>query len=437
MKGLIFTYLLTYGGAFVSLLNPFVGLLIYVCFAIIRPESLWHWSVPAGNYSRIVAVGLLVGWVLNGCGNWRLGKAWALAACLAAYWLWAAISATQATDAEVAWSWVEMQGKIVLPVLVGFTLVESIPQLKQLAWVIVLSHGFVAYELNLSYYSGFNVIQQVGFAGMDNNSFSIAMCTSAGLAFFLGLNATAWWQKLLAFASAGLMVHTVFFAFSRGGMLGLVIIAVISFVLIPKKLKHYFTLVAALLVAIRLAGPEVVQRFSSVFVSQESRDESAQSRLDMWKICLQIMSQYPILGLGPHQFPVHAHEYGLNRGKEAHSLWLQIGAELGVPGLVFLGSFYAICAARLWPFARGRRPSANEWYTDTARMVVSGLTGFAVSAQFVSLPGLESPYYIVLLGGGVLKLWSTAPSPTAVMKPAFAAGSVSFRGPMVRQRVTS
>ena len=39
MKGLLFTYALTYGGAVVSLFNPFYGLLIYVCFAIMRPET--------------------------------------------------------------------------------------------------------------------------------------------------------------------------------------------------------------------------------------------------------------------------------------------------------------------------------------------------------------------------------------------------------------
>ena len=46
MKGLIFTYLLTYGGAAVSLFRPFTGLLIYVCFAIIKPDAL---SVLVGS----------------------------------------------------------------------------------------------------------------------------------------------------------------------------------------------------------------------------------------------------------------------------------------------------------------------------------------------------------------------------------------------------
>ena len=74
-KGLILTYFLTYGGALVSLGRLFVGLLIYICFAIVKPEALWYWSVPRGNYSRIIAGALLVAWVLHGFGNWRLGRA--------------------------------------------------------------------------------------------------------------------------------------------------------------------------------------------------------------------------------------------------------------------------------------------------------------------------------------------------------------------------
>jgi hypothetical protein len=54
-------------------------------------------------------------------------------------------------------------------------------------------------------------------------------------------------------------------------------------------------------------------------------------------------------------------------------------------------------------------------------MVVAGLIGFAIAAQFVSLYGLEVPYYIALIGAGVLKLSSTAAEPAqqpALVRPA-------------------
>ena len=73
MKSLIFVYLLTYGGAAAALLNPLVGLYIYILFAILKPESLWSFSVPlGGHYSRIVAIAMLIGWAWQGFGNWNL-----------------------------------------------------------------------------------------------------------------------------------------------------------------------------------------------------------------------------------------------------------------------------------------------------------------------------------------------------------------------------
>src|SRR4051794_12653214 len=93
MKGLIFTYVLTYGGAAASLFRPFYGLLIYLTFAILRPEYLWPWAIAPGNYSRIVAVALLIGWSANGFGNWRFGRAKTFVWILLAYWFWITLSA--------------------------------------------------------------------------------------------------------------------------------------------------------------------------------------------------------------------------------------------------------------------------------------------------------------------------------------------------------
>ena len=45
-KGLIFTYLLTYGGAALALVNPYCGLMAYICVSLIKPESLWSGETP-------------------------------------------------------------------------------------------------------------------------------------------------------------------------------------------------------------------------------------------------------------------------------------------------------------------------------------------------------------------------------------------------------
>lgn len=405
MKGLIFTYALTYGGALASLFDPFVGLLVYTCFAIIRPEYMWFWSVPQGNYSRIVAIGLLIGWALRGFGDWRFGSARRIVMCLLAYWGWSAVCAAVAPDQTVAWGFVESLSKIALPFVVGVTTIDSVTKLKQLAWVMVLSQGYAALEFNLSYFGGFNRLREEGFGSMDNNSQAIALVTSVGLAFFLGLHAQSWWRKVIVFGAAALMAHAILFSNSRGGMLSLCITGVVAFFLLPKRPSYYLIFALAGVLVMRLAGPEVVERFAMTFASGQARDESAQSRLVLWAAMWDTMKTSP-LGVGPDHFPLIVERYGFPRGKEGHSMWLQIGAELGFPGMFLLAAFYGSCVWRLWPLTRESYPTAEPWLRHLARMVIAALVGFAVSAQFVSLKNLESPYYVAMIGAGVLKLAS-------------------------------
>src|ERR1700754_3371227 len=121
MKGLLFTYALTYGGAIVSIFNPFYGLLIYICFAIVKPPALWHWSVAPGIYSRIIGIALLIGWSLRSFGDGRFGKAKPIVICLVGYTIWVFLSTLFSPPPEMGWNSVENMVKIVLPFVAGVT----------------------------------------------------------------------------------------------------------------------------------------------------------------------------------------------------------------------------------------------------------------------------------------------------------------------------
>jgi O-antigen ligase len=114
------------------------------------------------------------------------------------------------------------------------------------------------------------------------------------------------------------------------------------------------------------------------------------------------MKAYPLTGLGPNQWRLHAHEYGFTPGKAMHSTWVSTGAELGFPGLICLASFYLITIARSWRIMRW--PAVDPWLANMARMTIAALTGFIVSGAFVAIEGAELPYYVVLLGAVAIKL---------------------------------
>jgi len=415
VKGLLFTLGLAYGGAILSLFRPFYGLLIYLCFAVLRPDFLWSWSIPAGNYSRIVAIGLLLGWCAKGCGSWNFGSAKSFVWILIGYWLWVALSAAQAADQSVAWSYVELHSKIYLPVLVGITLIDSVAQLKQLAWTLALSLGYLAYEANLDHLQGGTLIRDEGFGGMDNNSFCIAMAAGAGLSFFLGMHESAWWKRLPALLLAALMVHVTMFGNSRGGMLGVAATGICTVFVIRKRPFDLSLLLLAALAGLRLAGEAVWERFQTAFANAELRDASAESRLSLWMDCWDVMQKNPIFGIGPDHWPLIAESYGWPPGKECHSLWFNAGAELGFVGVALLLGLYSVTIWQLTKVMRTESRLDDSWHGDAARMVIASLVGFMVSASFVSLDALEPPYYICLLGAATVKLAGPlrrrAPSP--------------------------
>jgi O-antigen ligase len=400
VKGLIFTYALAYGGSAISLFNPFYGLLIYICFAIIKPEALWHWSVPVGNYSRIIGIAFLSGWAIHGFGDRSLGKARPIVLAFLGYYLWVILSTFMSPQPELGAPFIEYLAKIALPFVAGITLIRTTAQLKQLIWVILGSCAFLAYEANLAYLEHYD-FEHGRFIGLDNNAFSILMVTSFGLAVIMGFEEKVAWRRYMCFGFAAAMAHVPMLAFSRGGMMGIAVAAMVTFVVVPKTRRSWTAIAAAFVVGSILAGPSVVSEFSTSFNEGEARDSSAQSRIDLWTDCVDTMVKNPIFGIGQEHWGTVAPSYGWPKGKEAHSLWFQTAAELGVPGVSFLASFYILV---LWKTWQASRAVETAWMPTLSRMLMVSLLGFSIAAAFVSVEGFELPYYVALIGACGLKI---------------------------------
>lgn len=409
MKGLIFTWLLTLLGVSASFIRPYHGFLVYVALAVLRPDALWSSHIQGGRFSLIVASAMLLNWFVRCCGNWDLGPARRVVLLLLGYWLWSVFLSLSADSPAHAWYFVEQQSKIVLPFLVGITTVQSSIDLRRLAWVIVVCQGYVSLELNRYYFSGYNYLWEQGFASLDNNSMAIGLVTTLGVAFFLFFYETSNVRRAIIAGCAAFIGHAILFSFSRGAMLATVIFLGISFFIIRKTTLHYAVYGLGIVVALFTAGPQVRDRFMETFAQENGvREASAQSRLDLWRDCMILLADDPIMGCGPDHWPLHAHEFGWPAGKEAHSLWVQTLVELGFPGFLMYVGFFLTVLFRCWYMLQKTLNDEDAWFADSARMTIASLVGFMVSAQFVSLEALEIPYYVALLGAGSLVVHARA-----------------------------
>jgi O-antigen ligase len=266
---------------------------------------------------------------------------------------------------------------------------------------------------------GFNTAAE-GFGGMDNNCFGVSLVTVIGPAMALAISSKSWRARWLAIAATAFILHTILLTFSRGAMVGLIAVGVTAFVMMPKRPKYLFAMLVAVLVAVRFTGPQLADRYASAFVSSDQLDTSSQSRVDLWRDCLLVIEANPIFGVGPANWPVVAADYGWPEGKSAHSVWMETAAENGIPGALFLLLFFGCAAARLWPIARTRQTETNRYEVVLATGVILSIVGFCISGQFVSVPGLEVPYYITMLAAVMLRHRATeavAEAPVAVLGP--------------------
>jgi O-antigen ligase len=400
MKGLLFTYLMTYGGAAISLVRPIYGLCIYISFAILKPDLLWAATVPLGNYSRVIGIALLVGWMLHGCGGFRLGRALVPALAILGFWFFSGISAMLAGHQEPAWHYMDIITKIAIPCFVGITLINTKEDLALVAGSMVASTGYLALHHNEMYLA-------YGLAEGDN-MIAHTMAAVLPMLVFFAMSSQQWWLKGVCYAAAALSLHTVLFNMSRGAFLGVAASACVGFVIIKKTPQFYLFCVLASLVVLRMAGPTVWEEMNSMFVESEQLDDSATSRFVFWKSMFQSTMENPLFGVGPENWRHVSWKYNIP-GREGHGMWLQLACEIGIPGFLCIALYYFGTAWRLLPAALGRHAPEQEFMRPYAQMYVAGIAAWAVCEIFGSFYFIEFPYYLGLLGAGTLKVAATIP----------------------------
>lgn len=413
VKGLILIYLITALGSIGALFAPVIGLAVYVLFAVLRPQFIWGFAGDFYGISRYVGYATLIGWALHGFGSLRVGRGKSIVILLMGFTFWTVLSYTQALDRDIAYAQLEPMAKYIMPFFIGVTIIETEFWARTLMWVLVIAQGYVGFEMNLAYLRGWNIAAE-GFGGMDNNCFGVALVSTIGPAAALMLGAKKWWEKALAAAAGALILHTTLLTFSRGAMVGLLLVGVTAFILMPKRPKYLAILLVCGLVTIRLVGPQLAARYATALAQEEDRDESAESRLELWADCIKVIKDRPIFGVGPGNFRVVAASMGWPPGKQAHTTWLQTGAENGAPGMVLLLLFFGVAVIKLWPMARAQLTEENRYFVVMASGIIMCLVGFIITGQFVSLGGLEIPYYATMVGVVLLKQQQLAAVPAAV-----------------------
>jgi len=359
--------------------------------------------------AMVLAIGL---YLLDRSGQRRVSRLRSrTTACLLGLLLWSALSVPGALYPGLAFrSWTAFALTIVMCFVVASS-ARSVRDVERLVLVyvavvtmyvaLVLARfqlGPESWRLGELYYYDANDLATLIVSAMP-----------FGLYIVLGQRRRPWVRVLAALGLAVLAVGLTRSG-SRGGFLAF--LAVVAFILlgfttIPAR-SRLVGLVVVLAVVFAAASDQYWTQMQTLLnPHQDYNASSEEGRLKVWERGLGYMAGHPVFGVGASNFQVaegtisplpRRQERGLAVYWTApHNTLVQVGAELGLPGLLlFLGMFGTAFASlrRVGRYARSLSPPARD-LSRLAQTVMAALIGFFVGAFFLSLAYTDMLYTLV------------------------------------------
>lgn len=239
-------------------------------------------------------------------------------------------------------------------------------------------------------------------------------------------------KKILMVSLLFLVIIGIIMTKSRGGFLGL--IAVSAACIYQYRRIRKVNLVKILAIAVLTVGilyfqtgSEYGERIASIFEPESDYNYSSEGgRLTIWKQGITMMVDNPVLGIGIDAFVAGL---GMLFRREdapwqtAHNSFVQVGAELGFPGLIAFCFIIWSCMKNLRKAAAAQDVSNNKLnlVTTTAYSLNGSWIGFVVSGSFLSA-AYSNLFFILLSLSFAFLNFAMSPATSKVSEEALLPG---------------
>jgi len=337
-------------------------------------------------------------WLFRADPFGRLGRPLPLGVKLALFTLaWAAVGVPFALWSGQSFRGVT--GSFGTTILVFLLVVASARHLVDIRRLLLFSAVGGAVFALVGPIQGMVPIRGFGAGGYDPNDSAMYLVSALPILVFFAVSSRKLSGKVIAgfaaFAALGAIVATQ----SRGGFLGLA--AVLIFMLLffrGIRIGTKILVVGVFCIGLAFTADATYwERMESITEMDDGygTDDGPGGRVEIWKRGMGYMFENPVTGVGLFNFMVAEGQSEviaerIRRGigtkySAAHSMWVQVGAELGIPGfLAFVGMFGHV-GWGLWGISKRR----SRWRSDResslmASTLLTSLVGVAVAGSFLS-----------------------------------------------------
>jgi|GEM_PF-5983301 len=292
--------------------------------------------------------------------------------------------------------------------VVSVFLFGTLFNLTTLKWVLFTSAASLAlvgakvgYVLGAK--GGGHITDQInGFVG-DNNVFGITLVLAISTAMGMrNIFAQKKWRYFVIFIIVGAVLAVVFTK-SRGAFLSTALIFILSAFSSRKPIRN-----SVILVVVAVAAYSVIPRsfFDRLDTFQNiEADDSAMHRIQYWGFGLKMAADRPVFGVGLDNFKTYTDNHFQTElqgrySQVAHSVYIQILAEMGYPGLILylvmaLWTLLALHRVKLRAKHIKKKYPDLAWVETTAFWMRNGWFGYMFGSAFLNMLVLDFPWYFM------------------------------------------
>ena len=207
----------------------------------------------------------------------------------------------------------------------------------------------------------------------------------------------------------------ILLSLSRGGMLALVLEAMLIIIIAVDRTKRFRYLFLIAVMGVVGVGYQWAAREANQGDSYTAAD-AEYSRIELWKAGKNMVLSRPLLGIGSRRFGEFSEDYGEisgeNRGKNSHNTYVEVVATSGLLGFIPF-------VLMLWSLIRGLKSSvsrnADEWLDMVIKATLISLYAIIFRALFDAKAHDWSLYVLCVIGIACVSLQRSAGEARAVM----------------------
>lgn len=400
--------------------TAFIWTVIFTAMIFLRPQDI----VPPLEYLHLAELSAILGLVSLVVGRLRRGAPiarWtpelvgvlvlgAIVLLTSPFSIWMGGSIGVFTD---------MYAKVILIYLLAVNVLESPDRLERLTWILVLAVGYIGFRAVLDYVRGVNLVGHgtrvegsVGGIMQNPNDLALNMVSFLPLAVFSAIRPGSTVRRLVAAGCAVFMLGAIVASGSRGGFLGFAAMLIVLACFVAKQRPGLVIAgVLAMICALPVLPSSYWRRIESITDPSKDDFQSSEARKELFGESFDAFLQHPLTGVGAGEFKDWNPEHREQAWHEAHNVWLQLAAEIGIFGvaafafLVIRGCGAVVKTRGLLRRLRRRRNAPRSDLSDhdlavldahSAAMAAS-MIGWLVCAFFASVAYNWTFYYLLAL----------------------------------------